>query len=74
MKKASPRMATGIPRKYDCAELVTLAQSITPVEGHARIPGDVKCAMVKYVVIGIPRRLNPKQAYLTGVIKLALVS
>ncbi len=47
VKKASPRTATGIPRKYDSAELVTFAQLMAAVDGQARISGEVKWAMVR---------------------------
>ena len=36
-KYASPSTATGIPRKCDCAEVVTLAQLMSPLSEQARL-------------------------------------
>jgi hypothetical protein len=66
--------ATGTPKKYDCAEVVTLAQLILPVDGQARMEEEVKCATVKAIVIGIPIKLRPKQTYRSGVMTPTLRS
>jgi hypothetical protein len=53
-----PRTATGMPRKYDWDDVVTLAQLTNPLSEQKRSWAPLKCAFVRYADNAKPIRLN----------------